>query len=78
MPSTSGTTDVCNMGSLNCSIDPKKLPESKDIWGSTNIDDDMCQIDKDDFATSEVNLSPVLTSNDFNKVRNRLYIILIQ
>ncbi|XP_021619785.1 mitogen-activated protein kinase kinase kinase ANP1 isoform X1 [Manihot esculenta] len=69
MPSVScGTLDVCNLGSLSSSIDPNKLLESKDLW-RTNNDDDMCQIDGDDFATtnSEVKISPVLIADDFKK-----------
>lgn len=69
MPSVSGTMDLCNLGSLSGSVDPKKLLESKDLWRH-NSDDDMCQIDGDDFTTtaSEVKFSPVLIADNFNKV----------
>ncbi|OAY42275.1 mitogen-activated protein kinase kinase kinase NPK1 [Manihot esculenta] len=68
MPSVSGTMDLCNLGSLSGSVDPKKLLESKDLWRH-NSDDDMCQIDGDDFTTtaSEVKFSPVLIADNFNK-----------
>ncbi|KAJ9180227.1 hypothetical protein P3X46_008499 [Hevea brasiliensis] len=69
LPSVSGTMDVCNLGSLSGSVDPNKLLESKDLWRTNNSDDDMCQIDGDDFATttSKVKFSPVLNSDDINK-----------
>lgn len=79
MPSVScGTLDVCNLGSLSSSIDPNKLLESKDLW-RTNNDDDMCQIDGDDFATtnSEVKISPVLIADDFKKVSSCFHVFLI-
>ncbi|XP_011036786.1 PREDICTED: mitogen-activated protein kinase kinase kinase 2-like isoform X1 [Populus euphratica] len=66
MPSAYDTMDVCNSGSLNCSMDPEKLSESKGALETQNSDDDMCQIDND-FSVSEVKLGPLLTSNDFNK-----------
>ncbi|XP_021674011.2 mitogen-activated protein kinase kinase kinase NPK1 isoform X2 [Hevea brasiliensis] len=70
MPSVSGTIDSCNLGSLSGSVDPKKLLESKDLWRTNNSDDDMCQIDGDDFTTSEVKFSPVLIADDFIKSRD--------
>lgn len=79
MPSVScGTLDICNLGSLSSSIDPNKLLESKDLW-RTNNDDDMCQIDGDDFATtnSEVKISPVLIADDFKKVSSCFHVFLI-
>jgi len=76
MPSAYNTMDVCNLGSLSCSMDPEKLSESKGALETQNSDDDMCQIDND-FSTSEVKLGPLLTSNDFNKVSNCFDIIII-
>ncbi|KDP23520.1 hypothetical protein JCGZ_23353 [Jatropha curcas] len=70
MPSVSGTIDVCNLRSLRGSIDPKKLLESKDLWTTNDSDDDMCQIDGDDFTattTSEVKFGSVLIADNFNK-----------
>ena len=46
--------DVCNLGSLSYSIDAKKVLEDKYAWGTNNCDDDMCQIDNDDFTRNEV------------------------
>ncbi|KAJ6928808.1 mitogen-activated protein kinase kinase kinase 2-like [Populus alba x Populus x berolinensis] len=66
MPSAYDTMDVCNLGSLSCSMDHEKLSESKGALETQNSDDDMCQIDND-FSISEVKLGPLLTSNDFNK-----------
>ncbi|KAL9393150.1 hypothetical protein Peur_012435 [Populus x canadensis] len=66
MPSAYDSMDVCNLGSLSCSMDPEKLSESKGALETQNSDDDMCRIDND-FSTSEVKLGPLLTSNDFNK-----------
>ncbi|EEF49828.1 mitogen activated protein kinase kinase kinase 3, mapkkk3, mekk3, putative [Ricinus communis] len=69
MPSVSGSMDICNLGSLSCSVDPKKLLESKDLWRTNNSDDDMCQMDGDDFSpsTSKVKLNSVLIADDFYK-----------
>ncbi|XP_062006212.1 mitogen-activated protein kinase kinase kinase ANP1 isoform X2 [Rosa rugosa] len=52
------SSDMCNMGSLHCSvINPDKVLESTHIWGRDS-DDDMCQIDdKDDVMVGEVNLN---------------------
>ncbi len=71
--------DVCNLGSLSGSVDPNKLLESKDLWRTNNSDDDMCQIDGDDFATttSKVKFSPVLNSDDINKVSSCFHVFLI-
>ncbi|KAJ6305868.1 hypothetical protein OIU78_021236 [Salix suchowensis] len=66
MPSSYDTMDVCNLGSLSCSMDPKKLSESNGALETQNSDDNMCQIDND-FSTSQVKLGSLLTSNDFKK-----------
>lgn len=66
--------DVCNLGSLNCSIDPKKLLEDKDVWGTNNCDDDMCQIDNDDFTRTEA--EPNSCFSDLSpKVHSYIYIL---
>ncbi|KAJ8755645.1 hypothetical protein K2173_022240 [Erythroxylum novogranatense] len=62
----SDTTDICNLGSLSDSLDPKKLSESNGICGTCNSDDDLCQIEKDDFASNELKISPLLASESFN------------
>ena len=76
MPSAYDTMDVCNLGSLSCSMDPKKLSESNGALETQNSDDNMCQIDND-FSTSEVKLDSLLTSKDINKVSNCFDIIII-
>ncbi|XP_050224538.1 mitogen-activated protein kinase kinase kinase ANP1-like [Mercurialis annua] len=75
MPSISGSMDICNLGSLNCSVDPKKLLESKDLWRRNNSDDDTCQMDGDDFtpSTSEAKFNSVLIADDCNKSCNSKY-----
>ncbi|KAG5232480.1 mitogen-activated protein kinase kinase kinase [Salix suchowensis] len=66
MPSAHDSMDVCNLGSLGCSIDPKKLFECKDAWEIPNSNDDMCLISHD-FTIDEIKLNSRLSSNDFNK-----------
>ncbi|KAJ6694307.1 hypothetical protein OIU85_005033 [Salix viminalis] len=66
MPSAHDSMDVCNLGSLGCSIDPKKLFECKDAWEIPNSNDDMCLISRD-FTIDEIKLNSRLSSNDFNK-----------
>ncbi|KAJ6974376.1 mitogen-activated protein kinase kinase kinase ANP1-like [Populus alba x Populus x berolinensis] len=66
MPSAHDSMDVCNLGSLGCSIDPKKLSECKDAWEIPNSNDDMCLISHD-FSIDEIKLNSRLSSNDFNK-----------
>ncbi|KAF8392436.1 hypothetical protein HHK36_022778 [Tetracentron sinense] len=68
-----GLKDVCAMGSVRCStIYPEKFSEAGPFWGTSNNDDDMCQIDdKDDFVVGgSVKLKSVLKSDDFNKSFN--------
>ncbi|XP_061945143.1 mitogen-activated protein kinase kinase kinase ANP1-like isoform X1 [Populus nigra] len=66
MPSAHDSMDICNLGSLGCSIDPKKLSECKDAWEIPNSNDDMCLISHD-FSIDEIKLNSRLSSNDFNK-----------
>ncbi|XP_011023602.1 PREDICTED: mitogen-activated protein kinase kinase kinase ANP1-like isoform X1 [Populus euphratica] len=66
MPSAHDSMDVCNLGSLGCSIDLKKLSECKDAWEIPNSNDDMCLISHD-FSIDEIKLNSRLSSNDFNK-----------
>ncbi|KAF8388041.1 hypothetical protein HHK36_026707 [Tetracentron sinense] len=80
---TSGTIlknspkSTCNglkdMGSVRCStIYPEKFSETRSYWGTSNREDDMCQIDdKDDFVVGgSVKFKSALTSDDFNKSFN--------
>lgn len=61
-----GSTDLCNFDSLDCSAEyPEKSLENKRIWEMNNSDDDMCQIDKDDFTAGEVNPCSSLMPGNF-------------
>ncbi|KVI11119.1 Protein kinase, ATP binding site-containing protein [Cynara cardunculus var. scolymus] len=67
-----GSLDVCNLGTLNFStVNSGKFKESKHEWGAENSDNDMCQIDGDDFMEGEgVKLRSVSMLDDFNKSLN--------
>lgn len=66
MSTCPGSTDLCNLDSLDCSAEyPEKSSENKHIWGMNNSDDDMCQIDKDDFTVGEVNPCSSLMPGNF-------------
>lgn len=66
MSSCPGSTDLCNLDSLRCTAEyPVASPQNKQIWGMNNTDDDMCQIDKDDFAMAKVKLSSSLMPENF-------------
>lgn len=57
------------MGSLRCSSVFSGNYGSRSNWGSSNFEDDMCQIDdKDLFATSSMKYNSIISSNDLNKV----------
>ncbi|KAL4637039.1 hypothetical protein ACB092_03G051900 [Castanea dentata] len=56
-----GSTDLCNLGSLHCSTAfLEKSSEKKHIWELNNSDDDMCQMDRDDFTLQEVKIGSSL------------------
>ncbi|XP_075657165.1 mitogen-activated protein kinase kinase kinase ANP1-like [Castanea sativa] len=56
-----GSTDLCNLDSLHCSTAfLEKSSEKKHIWELNNSDDDMCQMDKDDFTLQEVKIGSSL------------------
>ncbi|WCJ43158.1 NPK1-related protein kinase 1 [Euphorbia peplus] len=65
MSSDYGSVDMCNLGSMSSSIDPKKL-------FTNNSDDDMCQMDRDGFSTTmtEVKLNPVLIAEKLTESSN--------
>ncbi|KAJ7973364.1 Mitogen-activated protein kinase kinase [Quillaja saponaria] len=66
MLTSTGSIDVCNLGSLNCSIVPEKLSGNDQFRGTNDDDDDMCEIyDKDDFKVDEVKLRSSLLSDNF-------------
>ncbi|CAN1219943.1 Mitogen-activated protein kinase kinase kinase ANP1, partial [Linum perenne] len=64
VPSVSGSGDLCNLGSINCSINLQNSGETQHLWGESHGDDDMCQVDSD-FSTSGSNQNPILTSGEF-------------
>ncbi|KAJ0015190.1 hypothetical protein Pint_19875 [Pistacia integerrima] len=66
-----GSLDLCNLGSLSCSTVIVEKPTGvKHVRMMSNSDDDMCQIDKDDFMPGDVKVSSVLSPDDFNKSFN--------
>lgn len=67
-----GSLDVCNLGTLNFStVKSGKFKESKHEWGAENSDNDMCQMDGDDFMEDEgVKLRSVSMLDDLNKSFN--------
>ncbi|KAF5454018.1 hypothetical protein F2P56_023716 [Juglans regia] len=66
MPTCPGPTDLCNLDSLHCRAEyPERSQENKRIWEVNNSDDDMCQIDKDDFIVGEVQPSSSLMAVNF-------------
>ncbi|CAN1784043.1 Mitogen-activated protein kinase kinase kinase ANP1, partial [Linum perenne] len=64
VPSVSGSGDLCNLGSINCSINLQNSGETQHLWGESHGDDDMCRVDSD-FSTSGSNQNPILTSGEF-------------
>ncbi|KAJ6762756.1 CCR4-NOT TRANSCRIPTIONAL COMPLEX SUBUNIT CAF120-RELATED [Salix purpurea] len=71
MPSAHDSMDVCNLGSLGCSIDPKKLFECKDAWEIPNSNDDMCLISHD-FTIDEIKLNSHLNFNKSSDLKCEL------
>lgn len=66
MPACPGRTDLCNLDGLHCRAEyPERSQENKRIWEMNNSDDDMCQIDKDDFIVAEVQPSSSLMAVNF-------------
>ncbi|XP_008449571.1 mitogen-activated protein kinase kinase kinase NPK1 isoform X1 [Cucumis melo] len=66
-----GLKDICEMGSLRCSSVFSGNYGSRSNWGSSNFEDDMCQIDdKDLFASSSMKYNSIISSNDLNKSFN--------
>lgn len=64
-----GLKDICEMGSLRCSSVFSGNYGSQSNWGSSNFEDDMCQIDdKDLFVSSSIKYKSILSSTDLNKV----------
>ncbi|KAJ4719478.1 Mitogen-activated protein kinase kinase [Melia azedarach] len=66
-----GSVDVCNLGSLSCSsVIAEKFAGSRQGWLTSNSNDDMCQLDKDDLVAADTKLSSVLTANYLDKSFN--------
>ncbi|XP_023006461.1 mitogen-activated protein kinase kinase kinase NPK1 isoform X2 [Cucurbita maxima] len=66
-----GLKDICEMGSLRCSSVFSGNYEVRSNWGSSNFEDDMCQIDdKNLFASSSIKYKSIISSNDLNKSFN--------
>ncbi|XP_031270167.1 mitogen-activated protein kinase kinase kinase ANP1-like isoform X1 [Pistacia vera] len=66
-----GSLDLCNLGSLSCSTVIVEKPAGvKHVRMTSNGDDDMCQLDKDDFMPGDEKVSSVLSPDDFNKSFN--------
>lgn len=61
------TTDVCNLGSLNCStVSPEKSYDSRNLWRRNGSDDDMCQIDdRNDITMGERRISSSSMPDNF-------------
>lgn len=72
MSTCTGLKDVCEMGSLSCSIayPPKSLKMGS--WRTSKCDDDMCLTDyKDELSVdSSIKLKSILGSDDLNKSFN--------
>lgn len=66
---STGLKDICEMGSLRCSSVFSGNYGSRSNWGSSNFEDDMCQIDdKDLFVSSSIKYKSTISSHDLNKV----------
>lgn len=65
-----GSDDIHDMCNVGCStIYPEKLSGDAPNWGSSNYDDDMCQIDEEDFFNDvSIKRSSTSLSADINKV----------
>ncbi|XP_055816762.1 mitogen-activated protein kinase kinase kinase NPK1 isoform X3 [Solanum dulcamara] len=71
--SVAGSVDICNLGSLNISMEnTDNLSEARNILRGNSSDDDMCQIDDNDnlLLDGGTTFSTVKTVDDFNKSFN--------
>ncbi|GMH20008.1 hypothetical protein Nepgr_021849 [Nepenthes gracilis] len=68
-----GLEDICNMGSVGCSmVYPEMFSGAGPLWGTNSSDDDMCQIDDKNetaIANSE-KLNSLVLLDDFDKSFN--------
>ncbi|KAH9689223.1 mitogen-activated protein kinase kinase kinase 2 [Citrus sinensis] len=70
-PGSPGSADICNLDSLSCSrVIAEKLSGSMHGWVTSNSNDDMCQLDQEDFVAGDRKLSSILAPNDLEKSRN--------
>ncbi|CAI0551331.1 unnamed protein product [Linum tenue] len=67
LPSVSGSGDLCNLGSLNFSVNLQNSSETQHLWRPNDGDADMCQIDSS-FSIS--NQNPMMTSGEFDNDQN--------
>lgn len=71
MTISAGSVDICNLGTLNISMEnTENLSEARNMWRGNSSDDDMCQIDDNDnlLLDGGTTFSTVKTVDDFNKV----------
>ncbi|KAL9447348.1 hypothetical protein AB3S75_014918 [Citrus x aurantiifolia] len=71
-PGSPGSADICNLDSLSCCsrVIAEKLSGSMHGWVTSNSNDDMCQLDQEDFVAGDRKLSSILAPNDLEKSRN--------
>lgn len=70
-PGSPGSADICNLDSLSCSrVIAEKLSGSMHGWVTSNSNDDLCQLDQEDFVAGDRKLSSILAPNDLEKSRN--------
>lgn len=70
-PGSPGSADICNLDSLSCSrVIAEKLSGSMHGWVTRNSNDDMCQLDQEDFVAGDRKLSSILAPNDLEKSCN--------
>lgn len=75
MTNSPGSLDVCNLGTLNFStVNSAELKVRKLEWGAENSDNDMCQLDENDFVEGGVKLRSVSTLDDLTKVYIYIYL----
>ncbi|KAH9755036.1 mitogen-activated protein kinase kinase kinase ANP1 [Citrus sinensis] len=70
-PGSPGSVDICNLDSLSCSrVIVEKLSGSMHGWVTSNSNDDLCQLDQEDFVAGDRKLSSILAPNDLEKSCN--------
>lgn len=70
-PGSPGSADICNLDSLSSSrVIVEKLSGSMHGWVTSNSNDDLCQLDQEDFVAGDRKLTSILAPNDLEKVSN--------